>query len=133
MAAPTTAPSGTGARNGTGTGRQPAGRRVRRTLAERLSPFGFIAPFFVLFAAFGRLPSPRGRRDRLGVPLLLDVRRRVDLQRRDQPDAAEPGPGPQFLSVILAGTLLGTLPVLVVFVVLGRQIVSGILHGGVKG
>ncbi|WP_425558666.1 carbohydrate ABC transporter permease [Catenulispora subtropica] len=37
------------------------------------------------------------------------------------------------VSVILAGTLLGTLPVLVVFVVLGRQIVSGIMHGGVKG
>lgn len=37
------------------------------------------------------------------------------------------------VSVILAGTLLGTLPVLVVFVVLGRQIVSGIIHGGVRG
>jgi cellobiose transport system permease protein len=37
------------------------------------------------------------------------------------------------VSVILAGTLLGTLPVLVVFVVLGRQIVSGIMQGGVKG
>lgn len=37
------------------------------------------------------------------------------------------------VSVVLAGTLLGTLPVLVVFVVLGRQIVSGIMHGGIKG
>jgi cellobiose transport system permease protein len=37
------------------------------------------------------------------------------------------------MSVILAGTLLGTLPVLVVFVLLGRQIVSGIMHGGSKG
>jgi cellobiose transport system permease protein len=37
------------------------------------------------------------------------------------------------MSVILAGTLLGTLPVLVVFVVLGRQIVSGIMQGALKG
>jgi cellobiose transport system permease protein len=36
-------------------------------------------------------------------------------------------------SVIMAGTLLGTLPVLVVFIVLGRQIVSGILQGAIKG
>jgi cellobiose transport system permease protein len=37
------------------------------------------------------------------------------------------------MSVILAGTLLGTVPVLVVFVVLGRQIVSGIMQGAIKG
>jgi cellobiose transport system permease protein len=36
-------------------------------------------------------------------------------------------------SIIMAGTLLGTLPVLVVFVVLGRQIVGGIMQGAVKG
>ena len=36
-------------------------------------------------------------------------------------------------AVIMAGTLLGTLPVLVVFVVLGRQIVGGIMQGAVKG
>ena len=36
-------------------------------------------------------------------------------------------------SLILAGTLLGTLPVLVVFVLLGRQIVGGIMQGAVKG
>jgi cellobiose transport system permease protein len=36
-------------------------------------------------------------------------------------------------SVILAGTLIGTLPVLVVFGVLGRQIVGGIMQGAVKG
>jgi cellobiose transport system permease protein len=36
-------------------------------------------------------------------------------------------------SVILAGTLVGTLPVLVVFALLGRQIVGGILEGAVKG
>ena len=36
-------------------------------------------------------------------------------------------------SIIMAGTLIGTLPVLVVFVLLGRQIVSGIMEGGVKG
>ncbi|MFF3890047.1 carbohydrate ABC transporter permease [Streptomyces sp. NPDC001914] len=36
-------------------------------------------------------------------------------------------------SVIMAGTLLGTLPVLVVFGLLGRQIVGGIMHGAVKG
>jgi cellobiose transport system permease protein len=36
-------------------------------------------------------------------------------------------------SIIMAGTLLGTLPVLAVFVVLGRQIVGGIMQGAVKG
>jgi cellobiose transport system permease protein len=36
-------------------------------------------------------------------------------------------------AVIMAGTLVGTLPVLVVFVVLGRQIVGGIMAGAVKG
>ncbi|MCF2526190.1 carbohydrate ABC transporter permease [Yinghuangia sp. KLBMP8922] len=36
-------------------------------------------------------------------------------------------------SVILAGTVLGTLPVLVVFGLLGRQIVGGIMRGAVKG
>jgi cellobiose transport system permease protein len=37
------------------------------------------------------------------------------------------------MSVILAGTLLGTLPVLAVFILLGRQIVSGIMQGAIKG
>ncbi|MCQ4084786.1 carbohydrate ABC transporter permease [Streptomyces sp. RB6PN25] len=36
-------------------------------------------------------------------------------------------------SVILTGALLGTLPVLLVFTLLGRQIVSGIVQGSVKG
>ncbi|MFZ3494123.1 carbohydrate ABC transporter permease [Streptomyces sp. 5.8] len=36
-------------------------------------------------------------------------------------------------SIIMAGTLLGTLPVLLVFVALGRQIVGGIMQGAVKG
>jgi cellobiose transport system permease protein len=36
-------------------------------------------------------------------------------------------------SIIMAGTLLGTLPVLVVFLVLGKQIVGGIMQGAVKG
>ncbi|TQM04264.1 cellobiose ABC transporter membrane protein [Pseudonocardia kunmingensis] len=36
-------------------------------------------------------------------------------------------------AVIMAGTLVGTLPVLVVFLLLGRQIVSGIMAGAVKG
>ncbi len=35
--------------------------------------------------------------------------------------------------MILAGTLLGTLPLLVVFALLGRQIVGGIMQGAVKG
>jgi cellobiose transport system permease protein len=39
-----------------GTGRRPAGAPARRTLAERLSPYGFIAPFFALLAAFGLYP-----------------------------------------------------------------------------
>ncbi len=36
-------------------------------------------------------------------------------------------------SIIMAGTLYGTIPVLVVFVLLGRQIVGGIMQGAVKG
>ena len=36
-------------------------------------------------------------------------------------------------SIIMAGTLVGTLPVLVVFAVLGKQIVGGIMQGAVKG
>lgn len=36
-------------------------------------------------------------------------------------------------SVILAGALLGTLPLLLVFLVLGKQIVGGIMQGAVKG
>ncbi|MFE3187024.1 carbohydrate ABC transporter permease [Streptomyces violascens] len=36
-------------------------------------------------------------------------------------------------SVIMAGALLGTLPLLVAFVVFGRQIVGGIMSGAVKG
>jgi cellobiose transport system permease protein len=36
-------------------------------------------------------------------------------------------------SIIMAGTLLGMLPLLIVFLVLGRQIVGGIMQGAVKG
>ena len=36
-------------------------------------------------------------------------------------------------SIIMAGTLYGTVPVLVVFALLGRQIVGGIMQGAVKG
>jgi len=36
-------------------------------------------------------------------------------------------------SIIMAGTLYGTVPVLVVFALLGRQIVGGIMSGAVKG
>lgn len=36
-------------------------------------------------------------------------------------------------SVIMAATLVGTVPVLIVFVLLGRQIVGGIMEGAVKG
>jgi cellobiose transport system permease protein len=36
-------------------------------------------------------------------------------------------------AIIMAGTLVGTLPVLVVFGLLGRQIVGGIMAGAVKG
>jgi cellobiose transport system permease protein len=36
-------------------------------------------------------------------------------------------------SIIMAGTLYGTVPVLVVFAVLGRQIVGGIMQGAIKG
>ncbi|MFL6137766.1 MAG: carbohydrate ABC transporter permease [Frankiaceae bacterium] len=36
-------------------------------------------------------------------------------------------------AIIMAGTFVGTLPILVVFAILGRQIVGGIMHGAVKG
>ncbi|AOS64333.1 carbohydrate ABC transporter permease [Actinoalloteichus hymeniacidonis] len=36
-------------------------------------------------------------------------------------------------SLVLAGTTLATLPILVIFILLGRQIVSGIMQGAVKG
>jgi cellobiose transport system permease protein len=36
-------------------------------------------------------------------------------------------------TLVLAGTALGTLPILVVFAVFGRQIVGGIMEGAVKG
>ncbi|MDX3849199.1 carbohydrate ABC transporter permease [Streptomyces sp. AK02-01A] len=36
-------------------------------------------------------------------------------------------------SVIMAGALLGTLPLLLAFVVFGRQVVGGIMQGAVKG
>jgi cellobiose transport system permease protein len=36
-------------------------------------------------------------------------------------------------SIIMAGTLYGTIPVLVVFVLLGKYIVGGIMQGAVKG
>jgi cellobiose transport system permease protein len=36
-------------------------------------------------------------------------------------------------AVIMAGALVGTLPIIVVFVLLGRQIVGGIMQGAVKG
>ena len=35
-------------------------------------------------------------------------------------------------ALVMAGTLLGTLPLAVVFVVFGRQIIGGIMEGGVK-
>ena len=36
-------------------------------------------------------------------------------------------------SLVLAGTTLATVPVLIVFLVLGRQIVAGVMQGAVKG
>ena len=36
-------------------------------------------------------------------------------------------------TLTLTGTLLATLPILVVFMVLGRQSVGGIMQGAVKG
>ena len=36
-------------------------------------------------------------------------------------------------ALVMAGTLLGTLPLVVMFVVFGRQIIGGIMQGGVKG
>jgi cellobiose transport system permease protein len=37
------------------------------------------------------------------------------------------------MSIIMGGTLIGTLPVIVAFLLLGRQIVSGIMQGAIKG
>jgi cellobiose transport system permease protein len=36
-------------------------------------------------------------------------------------------------SIIMAGTLIGTLPLIAVFLLLGRQIVGGIMQGAIKG
>ncbi|SFO69752.1 cellobiose transport system permease protein [Amycolatopsis rubida] len=36
-------------------------------------------------------------------------------------------------SRVLAGTTLATIPILIVFLLLGRQIVAGIMQGAVKG
>jgi cellobiose transport system permease protein len=36
-------------------------------------------------------------------------------------------------SVIMAGALLGTLPLLIAFVLFGKHIVGGIMQGAVKG
>ena len=35
-------------------------------------------------------------------------------------------------ALVMAGTLLGDLPLLVVFILFGRQIIGGIMEGGVK-
>jgi cellobiose transport system permease protein len=37
------------------------------------------------------------------------------------------------LSLIMAGVVLATVPLLLLFVVAGRQLVSGIMQGAVKG
>jgi cellobiose transport system permease protein len=36
-------------------------------------------------------------------------------------------------ALILTGTFISILPLLVVFLVLGKQIIGGIMHGAVKG
>jgi cellobiose transport system permease protein len=36
-------------------------------------------------------------------------------------------------ALVMAGTLLGTVPLVIVFIVFGRQIIGGIMQGGVKG
>ena len=36
-------------------------------------------------------------------------------------------------SLVWAGTTLSIIPILIVFIALGRQIVAGIMHGAVKG
>ena len=36
-------------------------------------------------------------------------------------------------SIVLAGVLLATIPLLILFVFAGRQLVSGIMQGAVKG
>jgi cellobiose transport system permease protein len=36
-------------------------------------------------------------------------------------------------SIVLAGVLLATVPLLILFVFAGKQLVEGIMHGAVKG
>ena len=36
-------------------------------------------------------------------------------------------------SIVLAGAVLATLPLLVLFIAAGRQLISGIMQGAVKG
>ena len=36
-------------------------------------------------------------------------------------------------SVVMAGVILSTIPLLILFVVAGRQLVSGIMQGAIKG
>lgn len=36
-------------------------------------------------------------------------------------------------ALVMAGTLIGTIPLILVFIIFGRQIIGGIMEGGVKG
>jgi cellobiose transport system permease protein len=36
-------------------------------------------------------------------------------------------------SLVLTGTLISTAPILLVFAILGRQIIGGIMQGAIKG
>ena len=72
-----------------------------------------------------------------GLERLLLADHRADPERQsDRAGRARPGSAAGYIpdqSVIMAGALLGTLPLLLVFVVFGKQIVGGIMQGAVKG
>jgi cellobiose transport system permease protein len=55
MSAVATSQAGTAKRTRGGKDRQPF-TRIRYSLAERLAPYGYIAPFFIIFAIFGLFP-----------------------------------------------------------------------------
>ena len=71
-----------------------------------------------------------------GLERLLLADHRAHLAEPDGPGRASRawprGYAPE-QSVIMAGTLLGTLPLLIALRVLGKQIVGGIMQGAVKG
>ena len=72
---------------------------------------------------------------RVRVDQLLLAVHRAGLHEPDPARGAPAAPGDvlQGHALIMAGVVLATIPLLVLFVVAGRQLVSGIMQGAVKG